>query len=747
MKNRPVGTAALSHGSSSEILSHAYDIYKLAYESIPVNVAIVGLDRKFLTINKSWSTFLTDHDLTDKDLLQGQYPDVCFQSEEPENAQIRESVEKVLTGQNSDFCFEFVCPLSGRPQWFRSCISPIIRNNEILAATVIHIDITEKKMAQLKSKKAFHEKQRILDVSLDIICAINEEGKFIKINKASRSILGYDPDELLGVHFKDLVYQDDHSGVWEAPDRMMAGEELRNFENRYVRKDGSLVPLAWTAHWDQQDNTLICVGRDNSEKKKAEEQLRINTDKITNLLERITDGFVAVDNTFNITYWNPEAERILGFKAREAIGKNLWAIFPEAIPRKFFSEYKKALTDQTPTHFEEFLPSIQGWLEVNAYPSEDGLSIYFKDITQMIKDKRRLELSERRFRALVQEGSDLIAILDQQGTYQYVSPTIEQVLDLPATHFVGKSVFDFIHRDDRDWVMQHFSLLGVLKQVRLAPFRFLNTPTDFRWIETVATDMCDDPAVGGIVVNSRDITRQINESQEREELIRELTLTNNDLRQFTYITSHNFRAPLSNLIGLLDLMKDIPVEDPTLNELIKGFDTSTHALNSTVNDLINVLIIKGNPSKGKELICIRDLFNKVCDQIGIQILEAEAEIMLDDTAAPCISFDRTYLESIFLNLLTNSIKYRSYQRSLKVDITTSDKGSEVEVVYRDNGIGINMKRYRDRLFGLYQRFHDRPDSKGLGLYLIKSQIESMGGSIQVKSQVDVGTTFTICFKK
>jgi signal transduction histidine kinase len=99
-----------------------------------------------------------------------------------------------------------------------------------------------------------------------------------------------------------------------------------------------------------------------------------------------------------------------------------------------------------------------------------------------------------------------------------------------------------------------------------------------------------------------------------------------------------------------------------------------------------------------------------------------------------------------LNLLTNSLKYKSETRKLKINITASRQGDNILLIFKDNGIGIDLERNRDKIFGLYQRFHDYPDSKGLGLYLVKSQVETMGGTINVESQVDVGTTFTLTFK-
>jgi len=244
----------------------------------------------------------------------------------------------------------------------------------------------------------------------------------------------------------------------------------------------------------------------------------------------------------------------------------------------------------------------------------------------------------------------------------------------------------------------------------------------------------------------RDVTEEKNQEKEKEQLIKELTQNNKDLKQFSYITSHNLRAPMSNLTGLLYLIEDIEIEDPELNEIIKGFSKSTHLLNETIEDLTKVMIIKDNTSIQKEDLSIKDVFENVFSQLTTQIEIAKPILKLNLGDVSVLNINKAYMESILLNLLTNSLKYRSDKRILKITITANQIGNTVELIFKDNGIGIDLNRNKDKVFGLYQRFHDYPDSKGLGLYLVKSQIEAMKGTINIESKVDKGTTFTLTFK-
>ena len=243
----------------------------------------------------------------------------------------------------------------------------------------------------------------------------------------------------------------------------------------------------------------------------------------------------------------------------------------------------------------------------------------------------------------------------------------------------------------------------------------------------------------------KDVTEERKQEKEKEQLIRELTQNNKDLKQFSYITSHNLRAPLSNLIGLLNLIEDIPINDSELLEIINGFKKSTHLLNETINDLVKIIVIKDKISIQKENVTINEVVEHVFSQLKFQIEQSKPILKLNFDEADIIYTNKAYLESILINLLTNSIKYKSETKKLKISITKKKTNNSTILKFKDNGIGIDLKRNSEHIFGLYQRFHDYPDSKGLGLYLVKSQIESLGGTIAIESEVNKGTEFTLTF--
>lgn len=244
----------------------------------------------------------------------------------------------------------------------------------------------------------------------------------------------------------------------------------------------------------------------------------------------------------------------------------------------------------------------------------------------------------------------------------------------------------------------------------------------------------------------QDITERKKTEREKELMIKELLKSNADLKQFSYITSHNLRAPLSNIEAILSII-DYSTLDTTTAEMLKMLNISGKQLTKTIEDLTKILVIKNNVNAERHTIRLPDAFIHLSNIFSSALKEAGAEVFSDFTD-PEIDFNETYLESILINLFSNAIKYRSPDRNLVIHASSKcdDNGNTI-FRFSDNGTGIDVIRHKDRLFGLYQRFHDTTDGNGLGLYIIKSQIEALKGTIEIESELDKGTTFIITFKK
>jgi PAS domain S-box-containing protein len=372
-----------------------------------------------------------------------------------------------------------------------------------------------------------------------------------------------------------------------------------------------------------------------------------------------------------------------------------------------------------------------------------------QDITKQKEEELRLKLLE----TVIVQTKDSIIITEADFNENklpkivYVNPAFSVMTGYESYEIIGKSP-DILKgpNSDINAIKKIVDAIKNRKESLIEMISYKKNEEEF-WLRFSMIPIYNsENELSHWVSIQRDVSDEKKQEKEKEQLIRELTKNNKDLKEFSYITSHNLRAPLSNLTGLLSLMEDITIEDSELKEILFGFNKSTHLLNETVNDLTKVMIIKDNLSIEKEALSLKEVFENVFSQLSFQIDTYKPILDIDFEKVSVLNVNKTYIESILLNLLTNSIKYRAENRTLKITITASQLNNSITLVFKDNGIGIDLERNRDKVFGLYQRFHDYPDSKGLGLYLVKSQVEAMGGNISIDSEVNKGTTFTLIFK-
>lgn len=221
---------------------------------------------------------------------------------------------------------------------------------------------------------------------------------------------------------------------------------------------------------------------------------------------------------------------------------------------------------------------------------------------------------------------------------------------------------------------------------------------------------------------------------------------NRQLSSFAHIASHNLRAPVSNLMTLKDFYNEsTDLEDKGM--LFSKLELVIGHLNETLNELIESVKIQGNKDITHEPIIFNSVFNKTLEILDSQILDSKAVVTSNFSEAPNIEYPKLYIESIMLNLLSNSIRYSSPDRIAQIHFCTAVNNNEIILIAKDNGLGIDLRKHGHKLFGLNNTFHRHPDSKGVGLFMTKTQIEAIGGAITVESEVDKGTTFKIILKK
>jgi len=224
-----------------------------------------------------------------------------------------------------------------------------------------------------------------------------------------------------------------------------------------------------------------------------------------------------------------------------------------------------------------------------------------------------------------------------------------------------------------------------------------------------------------------------------------LSFSNQQLTDFAHITSHNLRAPVANL----NLLMDIHTTAKTQNEkniIIEKIQTVIGHLSTTLNILIDSLKIRETRNIQKETMKLNDVLETTKELLSGKIIQNDVKITSDFSEVSELNFNKIYLDSIFLNLIGNAIKYRKPDISPEIHLKSKKMGEGVSLTISDNGLGINLNRHGDKIFGLSKTFHAHPEAKGVGLFMTKTQIESQGGTISVKSEEGVGSEFKMTFK-
>jgi signal transduction histidine kinase len=220
---------------------------------------------------------------------------------------------------------------------------------------------------------------------------------------------------------------------------------------------------------------------------------------------------------------------------------------------------------------------------------------------------------------------------------------------------------------------------------------------------------------------------------------------NSRLVNFTYIVSHNIRSHVANIVGLIDLNNNSNAEEKELAwDMIK---TSANNLNDTLINLNEIISIHTNTDLPIMAVSLAEEIEKIITAIPVLLRDAEATVDYNPEKEALIDVNPAYFESILLNLFTNAIKYKFKGRPLHIAIKFENRNKGSLITFKDNGMGIDMVKHRHDLFKMYKTFHGNKDAKGMGLFILKSQVEAMRGSVEVESEVGLGTTFKLFFAR
>ena len=230
---------------------------------------------------------------------------------------------------------------------------------------------------------------------------------------------------------------------------------------------------------------------------------------------------------------------------------------------------------------------------------------------------------------------------------------------------------------------------------------------------------------------------------EREKITADLIKHNSDLEQFTYIISHNLRAPVANIIGLSNMLKEHDLEPSEKQQAIDRISLAINNVDTVISDLNMILQVRKPMNEKKEMVCFNDIIDGIKTSIYNTIVNENVQFKCSFKEVDSLFTIRSYLYSIFYNLVSNSIKYRQPGIAPVIIFKSNKLKDKVELSFKDNGKDIDLQKNGSQLFRLYKRFDTTMEGKGMGLFMVKTQVEAIGGTIRVKSKLGEGSQFII----
>lgn len=593
--------------------------------------------------------------------------------------------------------------------------------------------------------------RNLIEYAGEAILILNEETEIIDLNEEACTLFGYTREELLSITISELVPSDEIEKQLEDV-ALIRKNKFAQISRKIKRKDGSLIQTE-ISHRLMDEKGFFAIIRDVTDRKNAEEVIKKSEEKYRYLFDNNpayiiiwdleTLEVLEINNAVLYKYGYTKEEwskmSVLDYRPKEDYSKiEEFAKYmrgsDEPIVTKKWSHYKK--------NGEEMIMEIAS--HKIDYNNRKAILSLANDVTNQLKAEEKLKESEEKHRVLTENISDAILLLDKEGEILYQSPSAERISGYSFEDVREKSFTEFLVSDEL--FRGQLFLKEILENPNMPKqnqFKISHKKGHEIWIEGTAINLLENESVKAIILNYRDVTD--NKIFENE-LIRynsELKKTNSELDRFVYSTSHDLRAPLKSMLGLIYVTKECAdPEDSELHERLAMLNNSVTKLDDFIEDILHY---SRNARMGLDKDEIN--FEKIIEEIkgshkfieGIKGVQLHLEISSNGLFVS----DYRRLGVVLNNLLSNALKYRdiSKEKSFVNIIIRSDKTNAV-IIVEDNGVGI-ANNDKEKIFEMFYRATTLSSGSGLGLYIVKEALEKLGGTISVESEKDKGTKFII----
>lgn len=339
-------------------------------------------------------------------------------------------------------------------------------------------------------------------------------------------------------------------------------------------------------------------------------------------------------------------------------------------------------------------------------------------------------------------SQDLFCVAGYDGYFKRINPAVSKILEYSNEELLARPINDFVYNSDKEKTSLARNELKNKGTLFSFENRYLTKSGQIVWLLWTSMPIEEERLIYAVAKN---ITDKKELEQERKLHLKKLTEINNEFKKLSYSTAHDLRSPVNNMLAIFELLEIDSIKNEETLEYINILKSTTDTLKENLSQYIRILNDKNQKDYQLETINLNQSLNEVLISINSLIQNSNTVINADFSIVDTVNFNKSYLKSIFLNLITNAIKYSKPNVSPVISIRSEKENNSTQLIISDNGIGFDLENVKDKVFGLHQTFNEHIDSNGIGLYLVHSHITSLGGSIALESEVNKGAKFTITF--
>ncbi|QCR22837.1 PAS domain S-box protein [Pontibacter sp. SGAir0037] len=651
-------------------------------------------------------------------------------------------------------------PLENKWRWIRGHGLPTLRENKTIIWNGTLIDITHQKEAQDKLANSEANLRALLDSSPQAIYLLDKDLNVVLYNAvAAQEVRQHLLKKLeVGESILNFISSELKDEIIQNHEKAMQGDTILYESGRgdYWHEIAFRPVLS-----SSKDVLAVSLSiLDISEQKQVLETIKRNESQLARAQQLAQLGNWEYDIKRDIMSWPDDAYKIFGVSKEtfRPTFHNFMLLIHPADREQVQAEFNKAIAEKSLIQVEHRIvmpnKSERVLFEIGeVYCDDEGNAVKISGSVQDITARKQAEKDVREAKNLLQSTleniPEIIFSADSNFELTYISPQCYELTGYYEEELLQDTDlwWGMMFEEDRSLLLEQILPTLYAGQRQQCELRITRRDGEVKWLMFRLSPLRnEDGLVIRIDGSASDMTQYKEAETKRKELTDELLKQNQNLQQFAYIVSHNLRAPIANILGLTSIYNKQAPDDLINHTVIDNLYKSANLLDATIRDLNDILTVRSELTKVREEIHFQDMYEDILSSIEDHVTGADFEIDFNFNEAPTVTTVRSYIHSIMQNLITNAFKYRCPTRKLQLKLKTFLLPNYICLSVSDNGLGIDLEKEKEKVFGLYKRFHPKTEGKGIGLHLVKTQAELLGGKVEVESQPNIGTTFSIYFK-